>query len=134
MVRTKVVSVASLFLALGVAMTLIVHTPPAHAAFEGRNGRIAFSSYRGGQVDIYSMRPHGGGVRNLTNDAHPDFQPAWSPDGRLITFASARGGGLDHIWVMRQDGKRPRALTATDQGFAPGDFMPDWQRLLPLPA
>ncbi len=118
MVRTKAASVAFLFLALGVAMTLIVHTPPARAAFEGRNGRIAFSSHRGGQVDIYSMRPHGGGVRNLTNDAHPDFQPAWSPDGTTIAFVSLHVGSshLNQLYTRDPHGGQRTRLTDLKAG------------------
>ncbi len=38
-------------------------------------GPIAFSSFRDGQLDIYTMRSDGRGVRNLTRDPSPDFSP-----------------------------------------------------------
>jgi TolB protein len=84
--------------------------------------------------EIWIVLPDGTASKRLTRNRVDDFQPAWSPDGKLIAFASGRGGGLDHIWTVRRDGSRPRQLTATDEGFAPGDFMPDWQRRSPLPA
>src|SRR5438477_9989397 len=42
-------------------------TPAAHATFPGGNGKIAFSSNRSGNVEIYVMRHDGSGVRRLTH-------------------------------------------------------------------
>jgi len=84
--------------------------------------------------EIWTVRPNGKGLTRLTHNRVDDFQPSWSPNGKQIAFASARGGGLDHIWVMRPNGSAQHALTTTDEGFAPGDFMPDWQRVVHLPA
>ena len=69
---------------------------------------IAFSS-RGDNpdedLDIYVMKADGTNVINLTpNSPGLDYQPAWSPDGEKIAFASEREGNLD-IYVMNADGK-----------------------------
>lgn len=34
----------------------------------------------------------------LTNDAYIDMDPAWSPDGKRIVYASDRNGGID-LWI-----------------------------------
>jgi Tol biopolymer transport system component len=103
----------SLVIALGLTVTLSSHTHPARAGSDRGNGRIAFSSYRQGQVDIYTMQPDGGGVRNLTNDASPDFQPAWSPDGERIAFVSLHVGSshFDQLYTMDPQGEDRIRLT-----------------------
>jgi Tol biopolymer transport system component len=95
-------------------------TRHTRAAFEGRNGRIAFSSYRLGQQDIFTMRPHGGGVRNLTNDPNPDFQPAWSPDGDRIAFVSlvVASSHFDQVYTMNPRGGDRTRLTDIEGGNA----------------
>ncbi len=132
MARTRSVGVTLLILALGVAMTFAGHTPPARAAFEGRNGRIAFSSYRDGQVDIYTMRPHGGGVRNVTNDRHPDFTPAWSPDGTTVAFVSLHVGSsqVSQLYTMDpQGGQRTRLTDLKAGNVLEPAWSPDGERI-----
>ena len=81
-------------------------------------GPIAFSSYRHGRLDIYSMEADGGGVRNLTRDAAPDFQPAWSPDGRVIAFVSLHTdlSHFDQIFTIEPASGERRQLTEWMEG------------------
>ena len=62
------------------------------------------------------MNADGSGVTQLTNHPGYDVEPAWSPDGRLIAFASDRDGNVDtvetgDIFVMNADGSDVRRLT-----------------------
>ena len=95
--------------------------------------RIVFASKRDGDFEIYSMRPDGSELRQLTrNEAHgrfeaDDAEPAWSPDGRRIVFTSSRdhpGDGQEswELYVMNADGSEQRRLT--DNGGA--DLSPAW--------
>ena len=67
------------------------------------DGKIAFSSDRDGDVEIFVMNADGGKVRQLTDNDERDQSPSWSPDGDRIAFASDRYGD-NEIFVMNADG------------------------------
>ena len=108
---------------------------PAQAAWSGANGRIAFTTNRDGNLEIYSMAPDGSGQTNLTGDPAADQDPAWSPDGSRIAFASTRDGNHLDIWVMNADGTSPVNLTplpdSTESGEAGVEpaWSPDGSRI-----
>jgi len=91
---------------------------------------MVFVSSRQGDYALYGRWADGREAR-LTPRPRPDgstptrlfFQvdPAWSPDGRSIAFASMRYGSFD-IFVMRADGSGTRRLTRTQEH----DFRPSW--------
>jgi Tol biopolymer transport system component len=70
-----------------------------------------------GRSDIWLMNSDGTNARNLTADLPAELtraDPAWSPDGQWIAFASSRstaGPGRGSIWIMRGDGTQKRQLT-----------------------
>lgn len=55
--------------------------------------RIAFTSNRDGNLEIY-LQPLEGLAINVTRNEAIDNFPAWTPDGR-IGFVSNRDGGFD---------------------------------------
>ncbi len=50
--------------------------------------RIAFSSYRDGNYEIYTMAPDGSDIIRLTDTATAEGEPAWSPDGMSLAYAA----------------------------------------------
>jgi Tol biopolymer transport system component len=64
-------------------------------------------------IDIFDIRPRGGGERQLTDAVGFDGGPNYSPDGKKIAFDSERDGDPD-VWVMRRDGTHPTQLTGED--------------------
>lgn len=80
-----------------------------------KTNRIAFYSTRETQTtnEIYTINPDGTGLTRLTNNAVEDRNPAWSPDGSKIVFASNRGRtlGAMHLYVMNTDGTGVKQLT-----------------------
>jgi Tol biopolymer transport system component len=87
--------------------------------------KIAFSSDRGANQDIYTMNTNGTGVQRLTTDPAQESDPAWSPDGNNIAFSTNRDGNWN-IYRMTSTGALQTRLT-TSSAF---DMDPSWQ---PLP-
>ena len=84
--------------------------------------RVAFSSRRHGNAELYVADAVSGRVRRLTLNARAvDRRPEWSPDGRRLAWQSGREGAFD-LFVMNADGRRKRALVAG----AGDDVDPAW--------
>lgn len=80
------------------------------------------------QAEIYVMNANGSHKQRLTRSPGQDHSPAWSPDGSRIAFASTRGGGRLHVWVMNADGSDPTRVTSTVGGEYPA-WSPDGTKL-----
>ncbi|HUF59058.1 MAG TPA: hypothetical protein VMR89_06225 [Actinomycetota bacterium] len=98
---------------------------------------LVFVSTRDGDYAIYEMNADGAGQRRLTDrpadsssPARLFFQvdPAWSPDGTQIAFASRRRGPFD-IYVMNADGTSTRRLTSTREWDGRPTWSPDGSRI-----
>ncbi len=72
--------------------------------------KIAFSSNRDGNYEIYVMNADGSEQKRLTNNPAADGLPSWSPDGKKIAFQSTRDGNGD-IYIMNADGREQKRLT-----------------------
>jgi TolB protein len=90
--------------------------------WSSRGDRIAFTGFETGDFEIYTIRPDGTELRQLTHAHGNDAHQVWSPDGRWIAFVSSRRGWKDEgkmggtqpygeIFVMRADGTDVRQLT-----------------------
>jgi TolB protein len=64
--------------------------------------RVAFTSDRDGNREVYTMDPDGRNKRRVTADPASDEVPAWSPAWTRIAFQSDRSGNWD-IYSIRAD-------------------------------
>ncbi len=93
------------------------------AAWSTDMQRVAFTSNRDGQNEIYLMNADGTNPVNLTNNPADDQQPAWSVDGKWITFTSNRDGNFE-IYILRLSNNVLLNLTNNPAN----DTQPDWVR------
>src|SRR5262249_46095477 len=71
--------------------------------------RIAFTSDRDGNCEIYTIRADGTELTRVTRHPAIDRCPKWSPDGRWIAFTSNRDGN-NEVYLVRPDGTGLRNL------------------------
>jgi Tol biopolymer transport system component len=100
-----------------------------HPSVSPDGNRIAFSSSRDGDYEIYSMNRDGSGVQRLTNSRGLDIRPAWSADGQWIAFTTARDGDYE-IYAMRCDGSDTRRITDNPERDDYASWHPDGKRLV----
>jgi Tol biopolymer transport system component len=112
------------FFPLAIVFAIAFTLAGSTGASPGANGRIAFTSDRDGNGEIYAMQPDGSGAVNLTNDPSSDQTPAWSPDARDIAFATFRDG-RQAIYRMHADGSAQTRLSPEDYGST-DDMQPSW--------
>src|SRR5437899_10823788 len=62
------------------------------------------------QGSIWTVPSAGGAAKRITDLFNDARQPAWSPDGKWITFFAYRDGGYD-IWAVAPDGSNQHKLT-----------------------
>ncbi|MEE8217636.1 MAG: protein kinase [Vicinamibacteria bacterium] len=69
---------------------------------------VAFSSNRGGGMNLWTVSTSSGRLRRLTN-SHLNWDPGFLRDGRII-WSSNRSGNYE-IWIAASDGSATRKVT-----------------------
>ena len=131
----------------GGLLILTVYLPLVSTSFaQLNNTTIAFASTRDWNwpaeedwnSEIYLMDPNGKQIRRLTEQPKSDSEPAWSPDGKQITFVSYRDleqlpKGEIHrgeIYLMNADGSNPINLTqAPERADGVSSWSPDGRQI-----
>ena len=88
----------------------IVKSQVEDATWSPDGAWIAFTWYAKSHVEIWLVHPDGTGLRRLVRGKSPEGDsPAWSPDGRRVSFM----GGLesDNLYVVGVDGTQLRTVT-----------------------
>ena len=73
--------------------------------------KVAFTSNRDGNPEIYVVNRDGSGLRRLTNQPSIDVTPTWSPTGNQIAFTSERAG-TPQVYIMNADGTGIRRIAS----------------------
>ncbi len=88
-----------------------------HVAYTVREANWDEDGY---ETEIWLVETESGTNRQLTNAKKSSSNPQWSPDGRLLAFASDRSGKTQ-IYTIRIDGGEAEAVTSGDDGVG-GSF------------
>jgi TolB protein len=90
-------------------------------AWSGDGSKIAFSSSRSGDPEIWVSDANGGNAHKITSFKGPDVAPTWNPrTNAQLAWVSGRTG-LPQIYIMDQDGANVQRIT--DGGYA---VSPSW--------
>jgi dipeptidyl aminopeptidase/acylaminoacyl peptidase len=87
------------------------------------------------RTHLWRVAVAGGAARQITYGDRGDSQPQWSPDGRYISFVSARGAGSGddaprgQIYLMAADGGESWKLTDAKEAVASYSWSPDSARI-----
>jgi Tol biopolymer transport system component len=90
--------------------------------------RLAVTSDRAGNQDLWVLPAAGGTMQQLTTDPTMDCNPRWSPDGTEIAFYSYRSGNRE-IWVQPLSGGPARQITKGDVESLFPDWSPDGREI-----
>lgn len=92
--------------------------------------RLAFTSWRTGRPQIFTIGVDGKGLRNVNDDLAFNWSPSWAPDGSQIAILSGRGG-QEEIWLVPDVGGEEKRYTHSDgQDIARPDWSPDGGTIL----
>jgi hypothetical protein len=91
--------------------------------------KIAFTSDRSGNPDIWVMNADGTSPVQVTDNPAADSKPAWSPDGSTIAFVTERDGNIE-IYTMNSAGVNPVNLSNNQAADTDPAWTSDGKRLL----
>jgi Tol biopolymer transport system component len=86
--------------------------------------RIAFSSYRDDNWEIYVIDADGTNPTRVTEQIESDYSPTWSPDGDKLLFVSRRRGNADLFTYEFVTRKLTRLTTSALDEYDPA-WSPD---------
>jgi len=79
---------------------------------------------------LWMISTHGGDAIPMTAEGLSSGHPRWSPDGKSLSFLSARDGGKPQVWLLDRRGGEAVRLTDTVQGVDDFEWSPDSTRLV----
>ncbi len=123
--RKKAVAVSTSAVEAPKAVETAPQAAPGKLDASTLKGTIVFVGDRDGRLDLWIMKASGKDARRLTDDAHPDADPRFSPDGKKILYTTLRGG-FPEVWSMNRDGSGAAKIAPGSQG----DWSPDGRSIV----
>ena len=82
------------------------------------------------ETRLWMVSSDGAEVLAMTGVGSSAGSPAWSPDGRYLSFLAARNEGETQVWALNLRGGEAQQLTEIDQGVEDYAWSPDAGRLV----
>src|SRR5713226_4493347 len=79
---------------------------------------------------LWMISTRGGDAIPLTAEGVSSSHVRWSPDGKYLSFLSARDGGKNQVWLLDRRGGEAVRLTDIAQGVDDFEWSPDSTRLV----
>src|SRR5882724_1789463 len=79
---------------------------------------------------LWMVATHGGDPIPLTAEGVSSSHPRWSPDGKYLSFLSARNDAKNQVWLLDRRGGEAQRLTDVAQGVNDFEWSPDSTRLV----
>src|SRR6267378_3638703 len=79
---------------------------------------------------LWMVSTHGGDPIPLTAEGVSSSHPRWSPDGKYLSFLSARNDAKNQVWLLDRRGGEAQRLTDVAQGVNDFEWSPDSTRLV----
>jgi CHAT domain-containing protein len=98
-------------------------------ALDRARGRVVYVSTQAGNRDLWARTLEGGSPVRLTTHSADDFDPAVSPRGDRLAFASLRLDAKGDLFLAGPDGREVRRLTDRSSADRQPAFFPDGRRL-----
>ena len=82
--------------------------------------------------DIWMVTWDGSTNLRVTTSTQNEHAPGWSPDGRYLSFLSARGEGdeADQLWLINRSGGEAERVTTVPGGVSDYAWSPDGRRVV----
>ena len=87
----------------------------------GAQGIIVFES----DGDIYSIKPNGRDLKNLTGSEFKEYDPQISPDGQYVAFVSDRDDGIG-LYIVGKNGEGLRNVSGSISSISQTNYL--WSR------
>ena len=88
-------------------------------------GKIVFSSIASGNWDIWSVKPDGSGLTQITDTRINEHSPAVSPDGKEIVFVDTQRS----LWITNLDGSKRQKIHLPEGIYAQPAWSPTGDKL-----
>ncbi len=91
---------------------------------DGAQVTFAWDNDNRSNFHIYTTGAGGGAARQITDGAHSDSNPVWSPTGNQIAFLRELTEGQAEVWIVGSDGNGANKIVQIDRPS--GDHLLSW--------